>query len=144
MLVAKATAAAAAADKGLVVRHILDDLARFRVADQRAKGHEDLHVRRGRTVELLALTVATVFGNELAMVTEVKERGRTAIHTEHDVAAVAAVAARRAASRHVLFAVERHSTVAAIARLYVNFGFVNDTLCVTHEAPPRPSRARSA
>ena len=61
-----------------------------------------------------------------------------------DIAAVPTVPAGGASLGHVLFAVKRHGSVATVPRLYINFRFVNDTLGITHEEPPLPSRARSA
>ena len=139
VLVAPAAAAAAAADKGLVIGHILDDLARFCIADQRARRHQDHHVLGGGTVKFLAAAVAAVFGHEFAVVAEKEQRGGAGIDLEDDVTAVAAVTAGGAAPGNVFLAVEGYGTVAAVTGLDVNFGFVYDSLGITHRVPPRLS-----
>lgn len=83
--------------------------------------------------------MASALRPELAIVAIAQQRVVVGVRLEINVAAVAAVAARRAAARDVLLPAERHAAVAAVARLYQNFGFVNK-----HETPvPRGYSSRA-
>ena len=57
---------------------------------------------------------------------EVHQRVVALARFHDDVAALAAVAARRAAARHILLPAEGHAAVAAVARLDPNFGLVDE------------------
>ena len=69
--------------------------------------------------------MAPAIGAKFAIVAVAQQRVVVRVGFQDDAAARAAVAARRAAARHVLLAPERDAAVAAVAGLYVNFGFVN-------------------
>ena len=73
-----------------------------------------------------AFAVASAIGLEFAIVAVAQKRVVVRIRFEINAAAVAAVAARRAAARNVFFAAERDAAVAAVAGLHENFGFVNE------------------
>ena len=70
---------------------------------------------------------------------EEKQGGGTGVYLKDDVAAVPAVTAVGAAVRHILFAVKGNGAVAAVARLDIDLGFIDNSLGITHVAPPRPS-----
>ena len=61
-----------------------------------------------------------------ALETEVEQRGQPLVGFEEDVAAVAAIAARRAAARHELLSAESHRARPAVAGLHANFRFVDE------------------
>ena len=75
-------------------------------------------------VKFLRAAVAAVLRDEFFARAEVEERVFALVDDENDVAAVAAVAARRSAVRDVLLAVERDASVAAVARLYIYFNVI--------------------
>src|ERR1019366_2571778 len=58
--------------------------------------------------------------------TEMDQRIVALARFHPDVAALAAIAARRPAARNVLLPPERHAAVAAIASLHSNFGFIDE------------------
>ena len=61
----------------------------------------------------LALSVFAVRRGIFALITEIHQRGQVIVDAQDDRAAVAAVAAVRAACGHVFFPVEGHRAVAA-------------------------------
>jgi len=145
MLVAPAAAAALAQHIGRVVGHVLDDLAAFGVPHQRAPGHAD-----GQALAVLAglaaaLAVHAVAGHVFALVAEVHQRGHVVVHLQDDGAAVAAVAAVRAAGGDVFLPVEGHRAVAAAAGPHGDPGLINETSChgvylaVSENMPMTPS-----
>ena len=73
-----------------------------------------------------AFAVASAVGFELAIVAIAKKRVVVGIRFEIDAAAVAAIAAGRAAARDVFLAAERDTAVAAVAGFYKDFCFVNE------------------
>ena len=129
MLVAPAAPAALAQHKGLVVGHILDDLAGFGVPDQGAPGHAD-----GQTLAVLAafaaaLAVYTVGRHIFALIAEVHQRGHIVVHPDDDAAAVAAVAAVGAACGDVFFPVKGDGSVAAVSGPDGDAGLINKSIC---------------
>jgi hypothetical protein len=83
------------------------------------------------------VTAATRLEN--AIVAIAKKRVVVRIRFDDDVAAVAAIAAGRAASWDVLLPTKRDGTIAAIARFHRNFGFVSK-----HESDLLPWTGRKA
>ena len=129
MLVAPAAPAALAQHIGLIVGHVLDDLAGLGVTHQRAPGDTD-----GETLAVLAglpaaLTVHAVGGHIFALVAEVHQRGHVVVHLQDDGAAVAAVTAVRAAGGNVFLPVKGHCTVAAVAGAAGDAGLVDKSIC---------------
>ena len=129
MLVAPAAPAALTEDEGLAVGHILDDLVALRVAHNGAARHAD-----GEILALLAelapaLTIHAGLSDVFALVAEVHQRGHIVVDDEDDIAAVAAVAAVGAARGDVLFAVERHRAIAALARAAEDARLINKRCC---------------
>ena len=129
MLVAPAAPAALAQHIGLVIGHVLDDLAGLGVPYQRAPGDTD-----GEALAVLArlpaaLTVHAVGGHIFALVAEVHQGGHVVIHLQDDGAAVAAVTAVRAAGGNVFLPVKGHCTVAAVAGAAGDAGLVDKSIC---------------
>ena len=129
VLVAPAAPAALAKNEGLAVGHILDDLAGLGIPDERASGDPD-----GETLAVLAalaaaLAVYTGGCHIFALVAEVHKGGHIVIHLHNDAAAVAAVAAVRAAGGHVFLPVEGHGSVTAVAGPDGNAGFIDESIC---------------
>ena len=115
MLVAPAAPATLAQHIGGVVGHILDDLAALGVTHQRTAGHADGQAFAVLAGLAAALPVHAVAGHIFALVAEVHQCGHIVVHLQDDGAAVAAVAAVRAARRDIFFPMERHRAVAAVA-----------------------------
>ena len=131
MLVAPATAAALAEDKVRIVGHILDDLVRCGIAHDRTARDLNDKVLAALAGAARALPVLTGCRSVFALVAEVHQRGEVVVHAQDDIAALAAVAAVRAASGHIFLAVEGNGTIAAVARLHRNLDFINK-----HRDPP--------
>ncbi len=123
--VAPAPLAAAADDKPLVTGHVLDDLAALGLLDDGAARHFDHKVRRGFARAVFCGAVGPVLGDVLFAVFEVDQGVEMVVHDEHHVAAVAAVAAVRPAGRHILLAVKRDGSVAAVSRSHADFCNIN-------------------
>ena len=81
---------------------------------------------RAAAKAVLTATVNAVFGDQARLKIEIGEIGDVLVGDEHDIAALAAVAAIRAAAVNIFLASERNRTVAAIARLDANFDFVDE------------------
>ena len=113
MLVPPAAAAALAEDKIGGIGHILDDLVRGQISHDGASGHLDDQIFAVLAAAALALPVLAVRRGIFALVAEVHQRGQVVVDAQDDGAAVAAVAAVRAARGHVFFPVEGHRAVAA-------------------------------
>ena len=75
-----------------------------------------------------AFTVASALRFVLGVEAEVDERVVALAGFHDDIAAAAAVAARGAAARDELLAAEGEASVAAVASLYADIGFVNEHL----------------
>ena len=129
VLVAPAASAALAEDEIGGVGHILDELVRFRVAHDGAARHADREILALLAELARALTVHAVVGDVFALVAKVHQRGHVVVDNEDDVAAVAAVAAVGAARGDVLFAVERHRAIAALARAAEDARLINKRCC---------------
>ena len=71
--------------------------------------------------------MAAAIGLEFAIVAVAQQGVVVRIRFQINAAAMAAVAAGRAAARHEFFAAERDAAVPAVAGLHVDFGFVNET-----------------
>lgn len=129
VLVAPAAPSALAKNEGLAVGHILDDLAGLGIPDERASGDPD-----GETLSVLAAFAAALAvyagrSHIFALVAEVHKGGHIVIHLHDDAAAVAAVAAVRAAGGHVFLPVEGHGSVTAVAGPDGDAGFIDESIC---------------
>ena len=131
VLVAPAAAAAPAEDEIVGIGHILDDLVRLQIAHDGTSRNLNHKILAVFAAAALALPVFAVRCGIFALVAEVHQRGQVVVHTQDDGAAVAAVAAVRAARGHVFFPVKGHCAVAARAGLDRNAYFINK-----HEVPP--------
>ena len=124
--VAPAAPAAFAEDEGLVIGHILDDLIALRVPHQGTPGDPDDEVRAVLAGLAATLAVHAVGGYVFALVAEVHQGGHAVVHLQNDGTALAAVAAVRAAGRHVFFTVEGHHAVAAVAGFDGDAGLIDE------------------
>jgi len=91
-----------------------EDLAVER-RDDGAVGHRQDHALAVGAVAVVALALLAARGTPVRAVVVVQQRGDLRVDDEHDVAAVPAVAAVRAAERLELLAVDRRAAVAAVA-----------------------------
>ena len=96
------------------------------VAHDRSLGDRDHGVGAAGAVAALALPVDAVVGPPVRMVAERQQRCDVAIGDQPDVAAAAAVAAVRAALRHVRFATERDAARAAVTAFDVQVALVDE------------------
>ena len=101
-----------------------------------AAGHADDQV-----VSVLAFLAGTaaifaIGGGILALITEIHQGGQVWVRLEHDVAAAAAIAAVRAASRDELFAVEADRAIAALAGVQPDGCDINKITGTGHVLPP--------
>ena len=131
--IAPAAPAALAEDIGLAAAHVLNDLIGFGVPHQRAPGDADHQIGAVLAGLAAALTVHAVFCHVFALVAEVHQGGHVVIHLQDNGAALAAVAAVRAAGRHIFFPVERHCAVTAVACPDRDPGLVDKCCC--HKVP---------
>ena len=77
-------------------------------------------------VHALAHAELAVLGHQLGHVILRDEVVQIVAGFENDITTAPAIAAARAALRNVLFARERHTAFAAMARARVNFNFVDE------------------
>ncbi len=92
--------------------------------DHRARRHRDHQVLPPVPRHLRGAAVLAVLGRELLVRAEGTQRIERRPHLEDHIAALAAVAAIRAAMRHKLLPAEMHHAIAAFARPYVNIYLV--------------------
>ena len=118
MGVAEAAAAAAGRDRDLPDGdEVGQQLAGLVVVDRRAGRDLEGQVVAGRAVPPGPLAAATGVRLEVVLVAEVAERGLAGIDQQPDRSAAAAVAAVRAAARHMGLVPERRGSVAAVTGL---------------------------
>src|SRR5882762_5153606 len=96
------------------------------VKHQRADGNLQDHIRARMASTIGALAVTAAIGLEFAIVAVAKQRVVVRVGFQIDVAAMAAVAARRTTARNIFFAPKGHAAVAAVAGLHEYFGFINE------------------
>ena len=133
--VAPTAPAALAQDIGLLVAHVFDDLIGLGVPDQRAPGDPDDQVLAVFAGFPGTLAVHAVGGHIFALVAEVHQGGHVVVHHQDDGAALAAVAAVRAAGRHVFLPVEGYDAVAAVASSDGDPGFIDERSCHGNTPP---------
>ena len=125
--VAAAAAPSASRHPALAGRgEVEQPLAALFLEKDRPDRHADEGVFAFAPVAVRAFPVAAALAAEFAVVAEGQERVQVLGGLQHDVAAVAAVAARRAAPRDVLLPAEGNAAVAAVAGLHPDFGLVNE------------------
>ena len=96
------------------------------VKGKRADGHLQDHVLARMAGAVGAFAVASAIGLEFAIVTVSQQRVVVWVGFKINVAAMAAVTARGTAARNIFLATEGHATIAAVAGLHENFGFINE------------------
>ena len=115
VLVTPAAPAALAKDKGLLVRHILDNFVGLRVPDQGSPRHPDGQALAVLAALAAALSVHAVSGHIFALIAEVHQGGHIVVHLHDDAPPVAAVSAVGSSRRNVFFSVKGHRPVAAVS-----------------------------
>ena len=99
--------------------------ARLLVEDNRARRHAHDEVVALMAVLLLAAAGLAVARDETRRVFEIEQGGEALVHFENNVAAAAAITARRSAEGPELFAQKCDRAVTAFAGLYIDSGFVD-------------------
>ena len=103
-----------------------EHLAGVEVVHDGALGHLDLERLATPAVEVLALAVHAVLGATVRMVAEREQRRHVVVGDQPDVAALAAVAAVRAAVHDRTLAPERDAARAAVAATHVELALVDE------------------
>src|SRR5262245_42536593 len=125
--VALAALAAARGDEAGARRvEIEQPLAAVDVMHDGADRHPQDELLAALAVLILVAAVLPALRLVVAAVLVVEERRELRVGDDHHAAAVAAVAARRSAARNVRLAPEGDAAVAAVARLHVNGGLVDE------------------
>ena len=101
-----------------------------------AAGHADDQVVSVLAFLAGAAAIFAIGGGILALIAEVHQGGQVRVRLEHDVAAAAAIAAVRAASRDELFAVEADCAIAALAGVQPDGCDINKITGTGHVFPP--------
>ena len=101
-----------------------------------AAGHADDQVIGILAFLAGAAAIFAIRGGILALIAEVHQGGQVGVRLEHDVAAAAAIAAVRAASRDELFAVEADRAIAALAGVQPDGCDINKITGTGHVLPP--------
>jgi hypothetical protein len=91
------------------------------------KGHD--HILSGPSGAIGCATLATDFRLVVFLVAEVEERGHARRCFKYDIAAVAAIAAVRSATRYELFASKTARAVAAAAGCDMDTDFIDKHRC---------------
>src|SRR5258708_28905942 len=130
--VAFSSAAAARDEKCLPrVREVIELFAGMLVIGDGAHGHFELDRFALVSGAIAAFPVPAALRFVFGVETVAEQRVGVLARHHSDVAAAAAIAAAGTAARDILLAPERQTAVAAVARLYVDFGFVDE-----HRDPP--------
>ena len=101
-----------------------------------AAGHADDQVIGVLAFLAGAAAIFAIGGGILALIAEIHQGGQVRVRLEHDVAAAAAIAAVRAASRDELFAVEADRAIAALAGVQPDGCDINKITGTGHVLPP--------
>ncbi len=104
-----------------VMRNIRHNLTAFGFADNRTDRHLYHNVLTVLAEAVALAAVAAVHGLKHTFIPEIHQRTHAFVADEHNVAALAAVAAVRSAVRNIFCAVKRNHAVAAVAALYMDF-----------------------
>ena len=113
-----------------MLEHVADDLARFKVADERPAGHFENDVPAAFARTKVASTALAVFCKIFRGKAVGEQVVHVAIGEDKDAAAIAAVAAVRTAGGFALVRLERIHSVAAVARLDGNSHFIGKRFVV--------------
>ena len=136
MRIAAAAPAALCHSDRCVVGQVCNDQTRSRILDDRAQRHLDDQIFGICTVAQPGTALAAFGCSILALIAEVHQRAEVIIHHKDDVAALAAVAAVRAACGHELFTMEADRAVAALAGMEPDGGDIDKVGLCCHTAPP--------
>lgn len=98
-----------------VVSHVAYVLAGFRIVDDGATRHVDIHILAVGAVALVASAVATVAGEDVALVLQVEQSPVVVVATQIDVSATATVTTVRSAIGVILYVAQMHGTAAALS-----------------------------
>src|SRR5436853_1414433 len=96
------------------------------VKGKRADGHLQDHVLARMAGAVGAFAVASAIGLEFAIVTVSQQRVVVCVGFQIDGSAMAASTDTGTAARNIFLATEGHATIAAVAGLHENFGFINE------------------
>jgi hypothetical protein len=119
--VAPAAAAALCDDAAVAgLQQLAQELARVGIPHHGARRNAQHHVITRGTLLILPLPVLATLRLILLLVLVVEQGRQVGIGDQHDVPAVAAVAAIGATAGHVLLAAEGQATVPTVAALYVD------------------------
>jgi len=126
ILIATASASAVRDQDALAGRgEVGDGFAGVFVVGDGAYRHEQSHVVAGVAGAIRPFPVAAAVGFEFAVVAIAQQRVVVWIGFKLDAAAASAIAAGRSAARNIFFAAECDAAIAAVARFYVDFGFID-------------------
>lgn len=143
--VAAAALASARDDDPLAVGgDVEEEVARLRVAHLGADRHALHALLAGAAVAVAAAPVLPAGRADHAGVCEVEQGGHALVALEHDIAALAAVAAGGSAERNELLATERDDAVPAVAGDDLDLAFVHEPHMVAAFSTPRRTRASVA
>src|SRR5208283_4630937 len=123
---ASATSATRNHNAFIGAREIVHHLARIFVVYDRPNRHLQHDPFAVAPGFLRSLAVPSTLGGVFGIKTEMYQRVMLLARFHPDIAAAAAIAARRPASRNELLPPERHAAVAAISGLHPNFDFIDE------------------
>jgi hypothetical protein len=103
-----------------------ENVAAVVIEDSRTRRHPQTEIVAALAVLILSSAVLSVLSEEERLKLEIEKGGQTAVGHEDDVAAITAIAARRAAARPVLLAQEGDATGTPMARPHVHLGLVDE------------------
>src|SRR5271168_3359853 len=106
------------------LRQIEKLLVGIQIEDNSADGNFEYHIVGGLAGAIRAFAVTAAHGFKFAIVTVAQQRVVMRIGFDIDVAALAAISARRAAARDVFLPAKRDAAVAAVAGFDGDFCFI--------------------
>ena len=124
MPVAPAALAAFGGHKALCFAHIRHNGAAVCFFDYCAAGNFDFKVGSVFAVLFVSLSGQAVLCCIFSFVSEIRKRCKIVVNDENNVAALAAVAAVRAAGGNIFFTVKRNCARAAVAGFDLNFCYI--------------------
>ena len=112
-------------DLGLVRGQVCQQPAGLGIPDNGTPGHLDDQILCRLAGAVAGAAILPTLCHILALITEINQGGKIIVHHEYNIAALAAVAAVRAACCYILFPVKGNSAIAAVSRLDFNFRLIN-------------------
>jgi hypothetical protein len=110
----------------LICGHISHDPACIGIAYESSSRHFYYKRRSALSGHISACAVLTAFSDILALISEIYQSREIIVDLKYDISASAAVSAIGTAGSDILFTVERHGAVAAIACLDLYFRLINE------------------